>query len=1210
MMLKVRLLGAPEISYNERPLSFRTRKVFALFVYLLLEHGMHSRDALTTLLWPEAEPQKAAVTLRSTLSRLRRALGPARKLLLTEAGKIGFDGAYPIDLDLHWLAAACAQLAESAPPSSNQMTPSTADLAPILDIDRGEFLAGFSLPDAPDFDTWTVIERQACQRRVELIYDKLTQAHLDVGNCRAAVETAVRWLARAPFNENAYRQLMTAQALSGDRAAALDTFAHCQSVLLTELDITPAMETAVLAQRIRELRLESGRENRESQNIPAASRRLDRRLRLPFAGRKNEHNHLVAAFRQTVAGDARAVVVIGASGVGKTRLVQTFLEWAALDTPRVDLWRGRAFETGGHLPFEPVIETLRLRLEQENAPEDLLDDVWLAELSQLMPELRGRYPDLPPPMTGEADFVRSRLFAAVAALGSALAARQPVIFILDDMQWADADTRNMIQYVARRWAESGAPILLLLVVRQENYAADTALREWLTHLDRAAPLTRLLVDTLSGTEVQQLIMTLANPAADENSSKAFAEWLWAETGGLPFFIEALLQMFVDQRVLAVAEDGDHSYDFAAALSHAKSVGHAPVPPGVKDVILTRLAQLSEVESGLLLAAAVLGRECSFQRLCQVASVAELAGLPALEALLNGRLLAEHGTIRRPYSLAHDHIREVTYRESGEARRRVLHRRALIALEADGAPAAECAFHAVASLLDEPAFRHSLAAGDEALSAYALQESLAHYDRALEAVRMIGLATTAVAPQALQRLYEHRGRVLELNYHYEEAQANYREMLELAEIRRDLTLRQAALTAQCIIHATYTPLFNPPIAHDLASEALVLARKLADRAAEARVLWCMTIVAFFRGDDSQTILGYGEEALAIARELELKELMGYVLTNLAWTYLNAEQIPAALKANSEARDVHQALGNLPMVADSDTIKSYIYRHTGQYDALLEMGPKALQLSQSIDNLIHQNSVHLNMCVVHSLQGRFGQALAHIETAMAISEKSGQALMFEDGYRSEQATIALWGGAWEQAEQWADKLYANREAFLPIFQTYFFVNIARVKIECGKLDEAKAVLEEAFAAVDRESSSFLTIAPLYVADGRLQFALGNLNAVLDRTSEVIRRLLSVGSRAHLAEAFWLQGKTWLALTKVAPAKEAFLAAQAAAEENSERAILWQILADMARLEDLAGDPGEAASWRRQARKIINYIADNAGSDELRASFLHRPDVQELG
>ena len=142
---------------------------------------------------------------------------------------------------------------------------------------------------------------------------------------------------------------------------------------------------------------------------------------------------------------------------------------------------------GGRLPYEPVIEALRLRLEQENAPEDLLEDVWLAELSQLIPELRGRYPDLPSPPTGDASFVRSRLFAAVATLGSVLAKRRPVVFVLDDLQWADVDTRDMIHYAARRWADGRAPILLVLIVRQENYAADASLRDWLTQAGASYP---------------------------------------------------------------------------------------------------------------------------------------------------------------------------------------------------------------------------------------------------------------------------------------------------------------------------------------------------------------------------------------------------------------------------------------------------------------------------------------------------------------------------------------------------------------------------------------------------------------------------------------------------------------------------------------------------------------------------------------------------
>ena len=486
IQLAIRLLGTPTISYAERPLTFPTRKVLALLVYLAVEKGLHSRESLMALLWPETEAQKAAVTLRTTLSRLRRALQPMGDVLVIEAGKVGIDFDGAVDMDLDWLAKAVRP--ETSPD----------DLAAILDIDRGEFLAGFSLPDAPEFDTWAAIERQTYQWQVETVYERLTQYQLAMGNSATVMEAASRWLARAPLNELAYRTLMAAQALAGHRDAALTTFAQCQKWLKTELDIDPAQETIDLAERIR------------TAAIPTPFRHafVPRSFLLPFVGRSDEHSQLATAFHQSLATGAQVCAVIGAGGVGKTRLVQAFLEWVVLDTPNVDICQGRTFEMGGRLPYEPVIEALRLRLEQENAPEDLLEDVWLAELSQLIPELRGRYPDLPSPPTGDASFVRSRFFAAVATLGSVLAKRRPVVFVLDDLQWADVDTRDMIHYAARRWADGRAPILLVLIVRQENYAADASLRDWLMQLERVIPVKRLLLDSLSGTAVQQLIANL------------------------------------------------------------------------------------------------------------------------------------------------------------------------------------------------------------------------------------------------------------------------------------------------------------------------------------------------------------------------------------------------------------------------------------------------------------------------------------------------------------------------------------------------------------------------------------------------------------------------------------------------------------------------------------------------------------------------------
>jgi hypothetical protein len=95
-------------------------------------------------------------------------------------------------------------------------------------------------------------------------------------------------------------------------------------------------------------------------------------------------------------------------------------------------------------------------------------------------------------------------------------------------------------------------------------------------------------------------------------------------------------MLIQEGILEATENG---YDFKDAYQHVQSLSRVPLPPGVRDIILARVERLTEMEEKLLLAAAVLGRESSYERLCQVAAEEEEAGLPALESLLKGRLLA-------------------------------------------------------------------------------------------------------------------------------------------------------------------------------------------------------------------------------------------------------------------------------------------------------------------------------------------------------------------------------------------------------------------------------------------------------------------------------------------------------------------------------------------------------------------------------------------
>jgi hypothetical protein len=155
---------------------------------------------------------------------------------------------------------------------------------------------------------------------------------------------------------------MAAQALSDQRPAALRTYQRLQATLEQELGLEPSRQTAVLADNIGRGRVQQEPARPQSAAGSTPPTTLGRRLTLPLVGRAEEHDQLVAAFRQTGRDGAQVVALIGAAGVGKTRLVGAFQKWAMLASPEVEIWQGRAFETGGRLAYQPVVEALRPRI--------------------------------------------------------------------------------------------------------------------------------------------------------------------------------------------------------------------------------------------------------------------------------------------------------------------------------------------------------------------------------------------------------------------------------------------------------------------------------------------------------------------------------------------------------------------------------------------------------------------------------------------------------------------------------------------------------------------------------------------------------------------------------------------------------------------------------------------------------------------------------
>jgi DNA-binding SARP family transcriptional activator len=248
-MLKLYLFGPPRLERNGHPIEISLRKALALFVYLAVTKQTHSRDALSTLFWPEKDQQTARANLRRALFDLGQPLGDALLEVTPEMVRLRSDAGLWVDVDAFQRA-----LAGPAPPPSPgaPLAPTAkADLVTAVDHYSNDFLAGFTLRDAPDFDDWQFFQREELRSTFAGALQQLIQIAEDEANWEEALRYARRWLLLDPLEESVQRRLMALYAQAGQPAAALRQYEECVRILQAELDAPPAAETDALYAAIR-----------------------------------------------------------------------------------------------------------------------------------------------------------------------------------------------------------------------------------------------------------------------------------------------------------------------------------------------------------------------------------------------------------------------------------------------------------------------------------------------------------------------------------------------------------------------------------------------------------------------------------------------------------------------------------------------------------------------------------------------------------------------------------------------------------------------------------------------------------------------------------------------------------------------------------------------------------------------------------------------
>ncbi|MCC6748448.1 MAG: AAA family ATPase [Deltaproteobacteria bacterium] len=808
--------------------------------------------------------------------------------------------------------------------------------------------------------------------------------------------------------------------------------------------------------------------------------------------------------RSVTESRTELVLVTGPAGVGKTRLAYEFLARVEQRRPEVLCAVGTAHPLTVDVPFGVAADALRSKLHL--GPDEDSEAVRVALRSLLAGVGRERPAELEllSRLLGVDDAEEPTLTERPAARQSTelllslvdrLSRLRPLVLLVENLQWSDAPSLELVRTIHRRLADR--PLLIVALARPELLVDPVALVD-------GPRSSRLEVGPLSDAAVAELLERVVGPTA---ACAELVQLVMRHAQGNPYHVEELLRTLEERKVLVRRLESWDLMDLPEELD---------LPPGIEAVTQARLDHLPPSQAQLLRLAAAVGRvfwDGLLRELAPGCSPLDLSALVRRELVLR-----QHGSRFRgqqQYRFLHEQTREVAYRMIPEPQRTALHRQIADWLLRQGESSPE-ELALVGRHLDLGGDRGRASdylrrAGDAAYGAAAYVAAVQHYGRAIELCE---------APARLFELLARRERVLNALGRWAEQRTDAERMVELAEELADAGRRSEALLR------LGRALLNLGL-HDEAKRALegaaALAAERGDPEARCRSLRWLAMYHFNRSEHAQAQPLF-EEALRVAEGAGLDALSAELAYELGVTVGTLGDYVRALEVSRRALEVFRRQGNRYQESFCLGNLGCFHLYLGEYVEAAEALAAAAELGRELELPLARASAEANLGNVLRLTDRSEASLALERQAEAVAQEIGDLRLAVDAQIYGALAAAELGG--EQlavAETLARRaLESVGQAEMPSARAAALMALARALDRQGRLAEALeasadavSVLEAVGAVEGFETEIRLVHGVLCRRAGREEEARRTLARARQELLQKAERIGGVERRRHFLE-----------------------------------------------------------------------------------------------